>query len=102
RDAIDLRAGDDGADFAALDLHIENGAVANIGAAARQTILEVAVAFEIVAPGLAPHGTGDGAALHLDGRQCPLLFFGKLGSEPRRVGAALGDRNIGTKAVITP
>ena len=53
-DVVNLRAADQGGDAARADLQIHHRSVAHIGAAARQPIGIIAVAFEVVAPRLAP------------------------------------------------
>src|SRR5262249_29287 len=62
-DLVELRAGEQRVDFALGDLKMDDRAVPNIGAAGRQSIRIVAVAFQIIAPGLAPEALGDDAAV---------------------------------------
>src|SRR5207245_10516045 len=61
-DLVKLGAGNERQHLGLRDLQIDNRAVADIGPATRQSVGVVAIAFEIVAPGLAPEALGDGAA----------------------------------------
>src|SRR5208283_5943450 len=63
---VDIGAADQGPEAAARDLEIDDRAVANIGSAARQAIFEIGIAFEIVAPSLAPKTLRDLASFKDD------------------------------------
>ena len=86
---VELRAADHRRDLAARDLQVDHRAVADVGAAARQAVRVVAVALEVVAPGLAPEGAGDGAALDDHGRDRLSLL---LPASPSRAPPAAGAR----------
>ena len=92
-DAIKARAADHGCDLARLDLEIDHRTVANVGAAARQTIREIAVRLQVVAPGLAPEGGSDGAARDLDWRHL-LAFSGQPPNLAQGIGPPLRYGNI--------
>ena len=94
RDFVNLRAADQSVDRARSDLKIDYRTVSHIGPPARQPVGKVAVALEIVAPGLAPEGLDDGASfddhrrdglplllalLHLAGRFPPPFCHGNVG-----------------------
>ena len=56
-------------------MQIDDAVAADIGAAARQAVGVVVIGFDILAPGLAPEGRGDGEALQDYGREfLPLLL----------------------------
>src|SRR6516164_11009142 len=56
---VDLRAADQGFDFAGRNLKIDHGSVAYIGTPSWQAVFKVAIALEILAPSLAPEGLDD-------------------------------------------
>jgi len=70
-----LGTADEGPDLAAADLQVHDGAVANIGASARQAIREIAVALPVFVPGVAPERSRDLPPLDPDGRQLVPLFL---------------------------
>src|SRR5208283_287000 len=63
---VDIGTADQGPHAAAPDLQIDDRAVANIGSTARQAIFEIGIAFEIVAPSLAPKTLRDLASFKDD------------------------------------
>ena len=72
---VDFRAAHQRLDLAARDLQVDDRAIADIGAPARQPVFVVGIAFEIVAPRLAPEALGDLTALDDDRRNdAPLLL----------------------------
>src|SRR5262249_44289340 len=95
-DLVYLGAADQRRDLARLDLEVHHRAVADVGAAARQAVLVVAVGLPVVAPGPAPEGLCDGPALddhRGDGLAllaAPLDLAGGLGPPP-------GHRHVGAK-----
>src|SRR5207247_2598508 len=71
---VDLRAADQRPHVAGRDPEVEHRAVPDVGAAARQPVREVAVALQVIAPGLAPKRSRNRAALdHHGGHRLPLL-----------------------------
>src|ERR1039458_6994953 len=76
-DLVEFRPGHHRSHLALRDLQVDDGAVADIGPAARQAVLIVAVSFEVIAPRLPPEALGNCAALDTHG--CNR-------SEERRVG----------------
>src|SRR3990172_7195405 len=66
-DVVDFGAGDLGLDLALNDRQVADRPVADIGAASRQAVLEVAERLQVLAPSLAPEALGDLAALDRDG-----------------------------------
>ena len=65
-DGVEFGAADLGLDPALVDGQVADGAVADVGAAARQAVLKVAERFQVLAPGFAPEGLGDLAAFDRD------------------------------------
>jgi hypothetical protein len=58
---VHRRAADERPDLAGPDLQIHDGALPHVAAPALQTVREVVVAFQILAPRLAPERLGDRA-----------------------------------------
>src|SRR5207247_5723297 len=65
-DSVDGRAAHESGDRAGSDLQIDHRAVADVGAAARQAVRVVAIAFEVVTPRLAPERRGNGSPIAHD------------------------------------
>src|SRR4051812_4932586 len=59
RDFVNLRSAYQGVNRARSDLKIDNRPVTHVGSPTRQPVGKVAVAFETIAPGLAPEGLHD-------------------------------------------
>ena len=59
RHLVELAAGHVGLHPSGPDRQVEHGAISQVGAAARQPVGEVGVAFQVVGPGLAPEGGGE-------------------------------------------
>src|ERR1039457_4935423 len=95
---VDLRAADQGFDFARRNLKIDHGTVAHIGPPAWQAVFKVAIAFQVVAPSLAPEGLDNRAAFHHHRRDWMALLF-QLGHLAGRFPAPLRHRNIGSPSV---
>src|SRR5205085_864606 len=92
------RAADQCGDLARLDLQVYDRAVADVGPAARQAVTDVAVRFEVLAPGRAPERVGDGAAFDRDGRDRDALLL-SLGQLAGGLGAPLDDADVRPKHV---
>src|SRR5674476_401651 len=92
-DLVEFRPGHHRSDLALRDLQVDDGAVADIGPAARQAVLIVAVSFEVIAPRLPPEALGNCAALDTHGcnglSPLPELGYLLLGAPP-----LLGHRHI--------
>src|SRR6266849_3034370 len=82
-----------------VDPQIDDRSIAHVGPAARQPIREVAVAFEIVAPRLAPERRGDRAPFNLD-RRCVTALLLEFRQFPRSLKPPNADRNVGSEAVV--
>ncbi len=74
RHPVELRSAHDGADRAGRDAQIDHRSVAHVRASPWQAVREIAVALEVVAPGLAPKRSGDRAALD-DHRGCRIALL---------------------------
>src|SRR5580693_2289717 len=94
---LDLRAADQRLDLAARELEVDHRAVTNVGAPARQAVREIGIAFEVVAPSLAPEAPGDLAALD-DDRRDDAPFLLQLLDFLLRLLATRGGRNIGPES----
>ena len=101
RDLIETRPADPRVDLARRNLQIHHRSIANVGAAPWQAIAQIAVSFQVVAPGLAPERCRDLAAFRFDGGCLAALGF-ELGKLPRRLGLSLGNTDVGFKAAIPP
>ena len=75
-----------GGDGTGGDLQIDDGAMANVGAASGQAVGEVAVGLEVIAPLFPPERAGDGTAGDGDGCEDDafLAIFLALASAWRR------------------
>src|ERR1039457_2366045 len=88
-DLVKLRPADRGLDLTGAYVKVDHRAVADVSPATRQAVCVVHVGLQVVAPGLAPKGAGNCAALDLDGPNgFPLL--GKLSHSRCRFAATLG------------
>src|SRR5262249_24448534 len=95
-DVVYLRPADQGRHLRRLDLKIDHRAVADVRAAARQAVGEVAVRLQVVAPRLAPERGRDPPAGDDEGRNgLPLLPA--LLDLTGRLRLPLGDRDVRTE-----
>src|SRR5207249_9111437 len=96
---VHRRAADERRDAARADLQIDHRSVAHVGPSARQPIREVAIAFEVVAPGFAPERPGNRAAFDHDRRYLAALLL-ELRQFARGLSPSSADRDVGLEAVV--